>query len=48
MYITDGPLKGFESRIVSVRPSKMEAIVEVEMMGRLCEIKVGLEIIKKM
>ena len=47
VYIADGPLKGFESRIKRVRVSKMEAVVEVRMMGRIVDVKVGLEIIKK-
>ena len=46
--ITDGSLKGFESRIVSVRPSKLEAIVEVQMFNQIQCLKVGLEILKKM
>jgi len=48
VYIADGPLKGFESRITKVRASKMEAVVAIEMMGRLTDVKVGLEIIKKL
>ena len=45
--ITSGPLMGFESCIKRVHGSKMEAVVEIEMMGAFREVKVGLEILDK-
>ncbi|MCL2406401.1 MAG: antiterminator LoaP [Defluviitaleaceae bacterium] len=47
VVITKGPLKGFESQIKKIYRHKSEAVVEVRMMGRVCEMKVGLEIISK-
>jgi len=47
IHIVEGPLKGFESRVKKIRASKMEANIELDMMGRTCELKVGLEIMKK-
>ena len=48
VVITDGPLKGFESKIKKVNRHRLEAVVEVTMMRRITEVKVGLEIIEKM
>ena len=48
IYISDGPLKGFESRIKNINRHRMEAVVEIEMMGRMIDITVGLEIIEKL
>lgn len=45
--ITDGPLMGFESRIKKINRHKMEAVVQIEMMGAMRDITVGLEIVKK-
>ena len=47
VYIIEGPLKGMESRIKKVRAPKMEAVVEMQMFGQFVEIKIGLEIIRK-
>ena len=46
--IIEGPLKGHESRIKKINRHKLEAVVEMEMMGRMIELKIGLEIIEKM
>ena len=47
VYITEGPLKGLESRIKKIRTSKMEAVVEIWMMEQLVDFRVGLEIVKR-
>ncbi len=48
VVVTDGPLKGRESVIKSISPRKRQAIVEIELMGRLINTTVGLEIIKQL
>lgn len=48
VYITDGPLKGLEGCIKKVRGSKLEAVIEMRIMGQLADVKVGLEIVKKL
>lgn len=45
--ITDGPMIGRESQIKRIDRHKMIAIVEIELMGAKREMKLGLEIIKK-
>lgn len=45
--ITDGPLMGMEGYIKRIDRHKRVAILEIEMMGRLVETQVGLEIVKK-
>ena len=47
VVITEGPLMGYESRIKKVRASKQEAMIEMYIMGQLTDVKVGLEILKK-
>ncbi|MCL2050343.1 MAG: antiterminator LoaP [Lachnospiraceae bacterium] len=46
--ITDGPLQGFESKIKKINRHKLEAVVEMEIMGRLTDVRVGLEVIEKL
>ena len=45
--IIDGPLAGHESRIIGVKRHKMEAIIELEIMGSLREVSVGLELVER-
>lgn len=47
VVVTDGPLAGMESQIVSIDRHKRLAFVAVELMGRTKTIKVGIEIVKK-
>ena len=48
VVVMNGPLKGRESIIKEIHPRKRQAIVEIEMMGRLISITIGLEIIEKL
>lgn len=45
--IIDGPLKGMEGTIKRIDRHKRIAFLEIEMMGRKVETKVGLEIVSK-
>jgi len=45
--IINGALTGFESNIVYINTHKMQAAVEVQMMGRCTIMTVGLEMIEK-
>lgn len=45
--ITSGPLVGHESIIKQVRRHKMQAVIELELMGSLRNITVGLEILER-
>lgn len=47
VVITDGPLKGLESRIKKIDRHKRLAYVDVHLMGRTKTIKVGVEIVRK-
>lgn len=47
IYISDGPLKGYESLIRSVNRHKRLVWIEVEFMGEMRQISLALEIIKK-
>mgnify|MGYP003735036107 CR=1 FL=1 len=47
IVITDGPFVGRESIIKEVHPRRREAIVEIELMGRICQATVGLEIVER-
>ena len=47
VQIIDGPLIGMESKIKKINRHKREAIVEVEMMGHIKEVKLYLEVIEK-
>jgi len=48
VVITDGPFIGQESIIKEIHPRKLQAIIEIEMMGRTISIQIGLEIIRKL
>ena len=48
VVIIEGPFKGRESVIVSISPRKREAIVEMEFLGTVRRVTIGLEIIEKM
>ena len=45
--VIDGPLKGHESRITKVKHHKMEAVIEIELMGALREVTIGLEVVRQ-
>lgn len=45
--ITSGPLKGLEGCIRRIDRHKRIARIEIEMMGRMLETQVGLEILEK-
>jgi transcriptional antiterminator NusG len=46
--ITSGPLVGMESRIKKINRHKREAVVEMDMMGSVREVRVMLEVVEKM
>ena len=45
--VTDGPLIGHESLIKKIKRHRMEAIIEVELMGAIREVTIGLEIVQR-
>jgi len=45
--ITSGPLVGMESRIKKINRHKREAVVEMEVMGSVREVRVMLEVVEK-
>jgi len=45
--ITSGPLVGMESRIKKINRHKREALVEMEVMGAVREVRVMLEVVGK-
>ena len=45
--ITSGPLVGMESRIKKINRHKREAVVEMEMMGGVREVRVMLEVVER-
>lgn len=47
VIITDGPLVGYESSITKIDRHKRRATLSVEICGRITEVNVGLEILKK-
>jgi len=47
VIITDGPLIGFESHIKRINRHKMEATLELELMGSIRLVTVGLQIVEK-
>lgn len=47
IYITEGPLAGFESHIVHIDRHKRLATLELDMLGSKRNVKVSLEIISK-
>jgi transcriptional antiterminator NusG len=47
IVITDGPMKDFEGTIKKIDRHKRSAVIEVEFFGRKMDVKVGLEIVKK-
>ncbi len=48
IIIKSGPLKGMEGYIKKIDRHKRIARLEVEMMGRVMEIQVGLEVVEKL
>ena len=47
VFVTEGPLKGLESKIIKIDRHKRRALLEVEFCGDIREINVSLEIISK-
>ena len=47
IMITSGPLVGMESRIKKINRHKREALVEMEVMGAVREVRLMLEIVSK-
>jgi len=47
VVITDGSLVGFESYIKSINSHKMRAVLELELMGSIRLVTVGLQIVEK-
>lgn len=47
VIVTEGPLQGFESKIIKIDRHKRRAQIEIEMLGRVVNLNVSLEIIKK-
>ncbi|MCX8131317.1 MAG: antiterminator LoaP [Clostridia bacterium] len=47
IYITDGPLRGWESIVKKVNRHKRQASIEIEFMGSLRLVSVSLEIMDK-
>ena len=45
--VTSGPLIGFEGMITKVNRRKHEAYLQIEIMGRKKEIKVGFNLVRK-
>jgi transcriptional antiterminator NusG len=47
IVISEGPMKDFEGTIKKIDRHKRSAVIEVEFFGRKMDVKVGLEIVKK-
>lgn len=47
VLVTRGPLRGHEADIVRIDRHKRLAVLEIRMLGRLKQVKVGLEIVMK-
>lgn len=47
VIVTDDPLQGLESKIIKIDRHKRRALIEIEMLGRIVNLNVSLEIIKK-
>lgn len=47
VVVVTGPLRGRESQIVKVDRHKRVAWIEVQMLGRRTQVKVGLEVVRK-
>ena len=47
VFVTEGPLMGFESKIVKIDRHKRKATIEVEFCGEKRLVNVSLEIISK-
>ena len=48
IVVTDGPFVGRESVIKEIHPRKRQAIIEIDFMGGVRRIAIGLEIIEKL
>ena len=48
IIVKEGPLVGMEGKIKKIDRHKRMAILEVELVNRVSEMKVGLEIVEKM
>lgn len=47
IYIEKGPLEGRESMIRKINRHKMKALIDLEIMGGLRQVAIGLEVLKK-
>ena len=47
VVVADGPLKGFEGRIVKIDRHKREVYLDIPFLGELRRIRLGLEIVEK-
>jgi len=47
IYIEKGPLEGRESMIRKINRHKMEALIDLEIMGGLRRVAIGLEVLRK-
>nr|WP_240464225.1 antiterminator LoaP [Paenibacillus apiarius] len=47
IQITDGPLKGWDSKVKKINRHKRQAVIELELMGDIRLVNVALEIVKK-
>jgi len=47
IYIEKGPLEGRESMIHKINRHKMEALIDLEIMGGLRQVAIGLEVLRK-
>lgn len=47
IYIQKGPLKGRESFIKKIDRHKMEALIELEIIGGIRQVRIGLEVLHK-
>jgi transcriptional antiterminator NusG len=47
IVVTEGPLRGRESMIKKINRHRREAVVELEFMGGVREVKIGLEIVER-
>lgn len=48
VYIESGPLTGGESKICKINRHKMEALIDLEIMGGYRQIAIGLEVLRKL
>lgn len=47
LIVTDGPFKDYEGKVVHIDRHKRKAVLEVEFFGRVTEVTVGMEVVRK-